>query len=93
MEGIQSGKAEGKRSEVPEAAEGVLGPQVTYPWVRSLSGGQQVRRTQGISFPGVDGISLQLLAVLGLHQTRHNCTHFGDCMGVPGLPSMAGIRA
>lgn len=25
----------------------------------------------------LDGVSLQLLAVLGLYQTRHDCTHFG----------------
>lgn len=54
---------------------------MTRPRLRSLCEGQQVSRKQGISFSGMDDISLELLAVLGLHQTRYNCIHIGDTAG------------
>lgn len=56
-------------------------PRRLSPGLRSLCEGPQVSGTRDL-FPTYDSISLQLSAVLILHQTRHNCIPFGDTAGV-----------
>ena len=53
-------------------------PRGLGPGVRGLCEGQQGRRAHGTVFPGVGAIAVWLLADVGLHQSRHNCIHFGD---------------